>query len=318
MKIAFFTEGNWYGNVPRNHPNLRTDLAWMAALNATHYPLDARQHNIPEQLRDIEYDLGIVIIPKKVPQVVWNSNRVVKCNKIAVMQEGPHWFFQDYDISTQFSLIEYLNDCDFLLCHNEYDRKYYQGIFTTKSVYILPTLMLEDPILQDRLCREDQRSGTMIGGNFVSWYGGFDSTIVAGHLQEQIYAPSMGRKQKDEERINGIEYVPYISWQEWITELSKRKYAVHMMKTYAAGTFALNCAYLGIPCIGYLNLDTQSTCFPELSVEEGDIEKAIRLAKHLKENKQFYNHVSAYAKKAWRENFSEDKFMYRVKDYIYK
>lgn len=35
MKIAFFTEGGYQGKVPRNHPNMRTELAWMCALNAS-------------------------------------------------------------------------------------------------------------------------------------------------------------------------------------------------------------------------------------------------------------------------------------------
>ena len=40
MKIAFFTEGGYSGKVPRNHPNMRTDVAWICALDATHYPIN--------------------------------------------------------------------------------------------------------------------------------------------------------------------------------------------------------------------------------------------------------------------------------------
>ena len=36
----------------------------------------------------------------------------------------------------------------------------------------------------------------------------------------------------------------------WIYELSKHKYGIQL-GTAAAGTFNLNCSYLGIPCIGY-------------------------------------------------------------------
>ena len=38
MKIAAFTEGGYTGLVPRNHPNMRTDLAWWCALAAVHHP----------------------------------------------------------------------------------------------------------------------------------------------------------------------------------------------------------------------------------------------------------------------------------------
>ena len=60
MKIAFFTEGNYQGKVPRNHPNMRTELAWMCVLNADHWNINQQ----PNQ----QYDLGIAIIPKKNPQ----------------------------------------------------------------------------------------------------------------------------------------------------------------------------------------------------------------------------------------------------------
>ena len=53
-------------------------------------------------------------------------------------------------------------------------------------------------------------------------------------------------------------------------------------------TDSLNCAYHGIPCIGYKGLDTQELCFPKLSVDIGDLEKAKVLSQHLKVDKHFY------------------------------
>ena len=37
MKIAFFTEMGFGGKIPRNHDNMRTEFAWMCALNADHH-----------------------------------------------------------------------------------------------------------------------------------------------------------------------------------------------------------------------------------------------------------------------------------------
>jgi hypothetical protein len=36
MKIAMFTEMSFNGKVPRTHPNMRTEFAWMVAMGATH------------------------------------------------------------------------------------------------------------------------------------------------------------------------------------------------------------------------------------------------------------------------------------------
>ena len=86
------------------------------------------------------------------------------------------------------------------------------------------------------------------------------------------------------------------------------------MRTHAAGTFALNCAYLGIPCIGYKGLDTQETLHPELSINIGDIEKANQLAIKLRDDIEFYNYCSDiskdnyliyYTEKKWLQNWNE-------------
>ena len=156
--------------------------------------------------------------------------------------------------------------------------------------------MIEDAIPKDALHKEVigfPRKGVMIGGNFVSWYGGFDSYMLGTIFDESIYAPSMGRKRSSEDNIDNINYLPYMEWRQWMIELSKRKYAVHMMRTHAAGTFSLNCAYLGIPCIGWKGLDTQEICHPKLSFELGDMETARKMAKHLADNDLFYKHCSS-------------------------
>ena len=58
MKIGVFTEGGYKGKVLRDNPNMRTDLAWWCALEATHHPIP-----VLHQLSDNLYDFGIVIIP---------------------------------------------------------------------------------------------------------------------------------------------------------------------------------------------------------------------------------------------------------------
>ena len=312
MKIAFFTEGVSGIRFPRNFFNMRTDVAWQVALNSDNY-----NHN--SRLTD-NYDIGIIIISKQYPKEgidCFYVNRD-RCKKWTVMQEGPQELWQDWpNLADQICYLNLLTELDFILCHNEIDVKYYRGLTGKDNVFVMPSLMIEDSIPKD-LTREENRSDIMIGGNWTSWYSGQDSLIVAQHIAEdtdnKIYAVSMGRKHKSENLINSINYIKYMGWQLWMQELSKRKYAIHLMRTYAAGTFALNCAYLGIPCIGYKSLDTQRNCFPELSVQEGDLDQAIKTAKHLKENEMFYRHVCEYAKKAYADNFSEKKFIAKMND----
>ena len=56
MKIAFVSELPFMGKVPKNYENMRTEFAWMNALEADHFPI--REANVSG------YDLVIIIFPK--------------------------------------------------------------------------------------------------------------------------------------------------------------------------------------------------------------------------------------------------------------
>ena len=296
MKIAFFTEGGFRGVVPRDDSNLRVPQSWMAALNANHY-------NIHNPHISNNYDLGIIIIPKKNPQF---NLEIIKqfCNKVSFMQEEPHWYFQDYPLDQQIWYYNILQEMDFLFVHNQIDKKYYEGL-TGKQCHIMPSLMVEDSL---QSLPKLKRSGVMIGGNFCNWYGGFDSYIVAQEFNTSIFVPSMGRKIEGEEQLPDLTHLPYMSWLGWINELNKVKYGVHLMRTHAAGTFALNCAYLGIPCIGYKGLDTQELCHPDLTIEIGNLKGAKNLVKELRNNQEFYVYCSQISKQKYKQHFHEDIF----------
>ena len=86
-----------------------------------------------------------------------------------------------------------------------------------------------------------------------------------------------------------------------------------MPHLYSAGTFALNCAYLGIPCIGYEGLDTQEKCHPDLTIKLGDLKKAKELIKELKNNEEFYLSCSSKAKENYNNLFKESVFIKKIK-----
>ena len=299
MKVAFFSETGNNQKYPRDFPNARTEVAWCLALDAPMCSLSVR----PKE----HFDLGIVIIPKNNPKVSLDFIRG-SCDKVAVMQEGPHWFFQDYTIDKQFHYYNTLIEADWVYCHNESDVSYYLGL-GCKDVRVMRSLMITDGLIP----RSEWGDATVIGGNFVSWYGGFDSYMVAREIGNPIVAPSMGRKQEQEDAIEDIQYLPYMSWRDWIKTLGQFNIGVHLMRTHAAGTFAMNCAFHGIPCIGYEGLDTQELLYPLTTIEVGDLDKAVWLGKRLKEDK-FYKLCSEtaikrfdlfYTEEAWIENWNE-------------
>ena len=294
MDIAFFSETGTNQKYPKDFPNARTEVAWCLALDAPMCALDA----LPKE----HFDLGIVIIPKNNPKVSLDFIRKC-CDKVAVMQEGPHWYFQDYDIEKQFHYYNTLIEADWVYCHNKSDVNYYKGL-GCKDVRVMRSLMIPEGLIQ----RSEWGDATIIGGNFVSWYGGFDSYIVAREIGDPITAPSMGRNQEQEDAIEDIQYLPYMNWREWINCLSQYNIGIHLMRTHAAGTFAMNCAFHGIPCIGYKGLDTQDTCHPLTTVKVGDLDHAVEIADMLNRNK-FYNMCSKTSREMFERFYTEETWL---------
>ncbi len=316
MKIAFFTEAassHPIGPIQRNHWNARVDISWQIALKSHHY-------NLMAELKT-EYDLGIIIVPKNNPKLAFHGfekNRKM-CKQWSCMQEANQTFWQNGSIDDQINYLNFLFELDHIMVHNEIDEKYFKGLIPDKNVFVLQSLMVEDAIPPQAKKVPQNRSSCIIGGNMCEWYGGMDSFIVAQEFAEPIYVPSMGRKVENEEIIDGLNHLPYMNWSEWMATLNQFKYGVHLMRTYAAGTFALNAAFCKLPVIGWGNgCDTQRLLFPELSPDEGDMIEARKLAKHLKQNQLFYDHCSAVAKSNYDKFFSEQIFIEKFYSHIKK
>lgn len=320
MNIAIISEIGNFTKYPRNFENARTDVAWSIALDAVSVPADS--HLIKKYIESFtsfkKFDLAIIIPGKNKPYLEINFIREYFADKVTMMQEGPNWYWQDYDIKGQFNFYNALRECDFILCHNSADKKYYKGI-TNLECLVMPSLMIEDTIKNVVPKRRDAE-GIVIGGNFCSWYGGMDSFIVSASSRKEwstgynlipVFAPSMGRKKEDEDYIPDITHLPYCSWMEWINQLaSKAKIGVHLMRTHAAGTFALNCSFLGIPCVGYEGLDTQDNLHPYTTVRLGNTSQAVDIIKKLA-NPGFYEMCSEESKHLYDSLYSESAFKNR-------
>ena len=319
MKIAFLTEMGFEGKIPSHHINMRTEFAWMHALDADHY-------NIYSSNKVFDYDKVFIIFPKgelylnsvgsklsngvnSISQLltmdIVSMLRSQKNKSIYYIQEGPHWLWNDYEVIDQIGFYNFVSSCDGIYAHNEHDTKYYRGMFPNCTVKIIPTLMVEDLLKGIAPAPENK---VIIGGNFARWYGGFESYIVASEFGIPIWAQTSHATREHENQIENLNHLPRLIWNEWMIELSKFKYGVHLMPTVAAGTFSLNCAYFGIPVIGNINVDTQRICHPLLSVDIHDVEMARSLAKQLREDAEFYIECSNMTKTQYKNQFSIDKF----------
>jgi hypothetical protein len=310
-KIIFLSQMDFTSKVPRTHTNMRVEFAQMCALQVDHYSL-FNINNVKAK-----YDIAVLLIPKTPADRdrLYEVDIVAEARKIAdkvlFMQEGPSWIYQDLPVHQQIWHYNLLTSVDGILTENETDISYFKGINPKIPIQDIPSLMIEDSVLNARLVEKQDK--VIIGGNFTRWYGGFDSYVIATEFDLPIYCPSMGRKQPNEEQL--VTHLPYLQWNEWIYALAEFKYAIHLMPTIAAGTFAMNCGFLGIPCIGYKDADTQRKIHPSLSVEIGDLESARKLAIKLKD-KDFYDMCVNEAKQNYRNLISENQFLIKMENYF--
>tara|TARA_Y100000389_G_scaffold199880_1_gene239175 strand:- start:809 stop:1789 length:981 start_codon:yes stop_codon:yes gene_type:complete len=319
MKVAFLTEMGFEGVIPNTHPNARTEFAWMNALDAIHYPL--------QNYKSVsDYDVVFIIFPKgklflsaegsKItdglnPASNYLQEPIVDIlksvnKKVYYIQEGPHWWWNDYEIIDQIQFYNFLAKTDGIFAHNESDVNYYSGLLPTKKVEVIPTLMIENLIRGISSKPEDK---VLIGGNFARWYGGFESYMVATEFDVPIWAQESHAKRNNEGAMEDLHHFDRMVWIDWMKEVSKFKYAVHLMPTVAAGTFSLNCAYFGIPVIGNIKVDTQKTLHPMTSVDVSNVKGARELAKKLKENDEFYNQCSKLARQQYESYYTKKTWL---------
>ncbi len=318
MKVAFLTEMEFEGKISDDHPNMRTEFAWMNALDADHSCIHNFK-NIKNQ------DHVFIIIPKgevflnavgvKLSDKINPISKLLELdivptlkshnNKVHYIQEGPSWLFNDYEISDQLNFYNTLSECDSIFAHNKHDAKFYQGLFPSKLINVMPTLLIEDLIKNIIPQTEDK---VIVGGNFARWYGGFQGYLVANEFNIPIWTQESHARRENERDIADLNHLPRLTWIEWMNTLSTFKYAVHLMPTVAAGTFSLNCAYFGIPCIGNEKVDTQNICHPDLSVDVDDVEKARILANRLNNDKEFHKECSVNAKNNYHTYYGIDKY----------
>jgi hypothetical protein len=233
--------------------------------------------------------------------------------KVWFMQEATCWIHQTMKLPHQVTHVNILNSVDGILSENVTDYKYYRGVAPNTPVHTIPTLMIEDYLLDAR--KIEKQDKTMIGGNCSNWYGGFDSYLVADVYDNPVDMPKM-RNTDFHDQLPRLSVLPHIEFIDWIYKLAEYRYSVHLMPAITAGTFCLNSAFLGIPCIGYEESDPQRLCQPYLSVGLYDIEKAKYLATELKNDKDFYNECSKKAIENYTKNYHETVFLKTMKDVL--
>ena len=324
MNIKYSTsEMGFEGHFPVNYPNLRVLETQLLFLEAYHLPMQKILTEGKKYKGSLLYNIGKGGFEKPyISDLYHNYHNIVnllqeKFDGVYIYQDGEIGWWNQVDTRLQAWWYNQLMASDGILVPNSTDVSFYKGLFPDKEIKVIRSVMTDEGLDKTKFKPKEDR--TIITGPLTREYNGFSQLLLAHNLDIPIDIPPMGesRMPKDSWEMApnlGINYLQYMSWVEWMYNLSRYKVGYMMSAATASGSFALNCAYLGIPCIGDKRADTQSILFPDLAIDVFDNKKALDLTFKLKNDLDFYTEVSNKAKRLYKKEFTKEKMLKLLQD----
>ena len=324
MNIKYSTsEMGFEGYFPVNYPNLRVLETQLLYLEAYHLPIQKIITEGKTYKGSLLYNIGKGDFEKPyISDLYHNYHNIVsllqeKFEGVYIYQDGEIGWWNQVDTRLQAWWYNQLRAASGILVPNSTDVSFYKGLFPDKEIKVIRSVMTDEGLDKSKFKPKENR--TLITGPLTREYNGFSQLLLAHHLDMPVDIPPMGesRMPKDSWEMAdnlGVSYLEYMTWAEWMYNLSRYKVGYMMSSATASGSFALNCAYLGIPCIGDKRADTQSILFPDLAVDIFDNEKALELTFKLKNDLDFYIEVSNKAKRLYKQEFTKEKMLKLLQD----
>jgi hypothetical protein len=324
MNIKYSTsEMGFEGYFPVNYPNLRVLETQLLYLEAYHLPIQKIITEGKTYKGSLLYNIGKGDFEKPyISDLYHNYHNIVsllqeKFEGVYIYQDGEIGWWNQVDTRLQAWWYNQLRAASGILVPNSTDVSFYKGLFPDKEIKVIRSVMTDEGLDKSKFKPKENR--TLITGPLTREYNGFSQLLLAHNLDMPVDIPPMGesRMPKDSWEMAdnlGVSYLEYMTWAEWMYNLSRYKVGYMMSSATASGSFALNCAYLGIPCIGDKRADTQSILFPDLAVDIFDNEKALELTFKLKNDLDFYIEVSNKAKRLYKQEFTKEKMLKLLQD----
>ena len=324
MDIKYSTsEMGFEGYFPVNYPNLRVLETQLLYLEAYHLPIQKIITEGKTYKGSLLYNIGKGDFEKPyISDLYHNYHNIVgllqeKFEGVYIYQDGEIGWWNQVDTRLQAWWYNQLRAASGILVPNSTDVSFYKGLFPDKEIKVIRSVMTDEGLDKSKFKPKENR--TLITGPLTREYNGFSQLLLAHNLDMPVDIPPMGESRMPKDSwemadILGVNYLQYMSWNKWMYNLSRYKVGYMMSAATASGSFALNCAYLGIPCIGDKRADTQSILFPDLAVDVFDNEKALELTFKLKNDLDFYIEVSNKAKRLYKQEFTKEKMLKLLQD----
>jgi hypothetical protein len=306
------------GVFPSNYEHMRVLETQLRFLDATHVPTHKLLTEGKKYEGDLLFNMGKGGFEKPYIKALYGVGNVVEKLKecfdnVYIYQDGELGWWNQVDVKLQVWWYNNISTADGILVPNSSDTSYYDGILPSSTkVSVIRSVMTDVGLDPSKFKPKEDR--VILNGPFTPDYNALPQVLLAHQTNLPIDIPEMGRSRMQEDSWQmaeslGVNYLPYMSWIEWMYNLNRYKIGYMLTPSIASGSFALNCAYLGIPCIGYAKADTQRLLFPDLAIDVFDNQKAAELTKRLMTDEVFYSEVATKARWIYSKEFTKDKML---------
>ena len=317
MNIKYSTsELDLKGLYPVNYEHLRVLETQLLFLEAYHIPLLEIFQSNQKYDGDILFNIGKGGFDKPYIKFMYENDIVnhlkQKFTKVYIYQDGEVGWWNQAEVKLQVWWYNQLQQADGILVPNSTDVSFYKGLFPDKKIKVIRSVMTDRGLDKSKFKPKEDK--IIINGPLTPEYNGFSQIILAHNSGMGIDIPPMGESRIPKDSWDmadnlGVNYLKYMSWTEWMYNLNRYKIGYMMTPAMASGSFALNCAYLGIPCIGNRNADTQRILFPDLAIDPFDNKSALELTLKLTNDLDFYKEVSTKSQILFYKEFTKEKMI---------
>lgn len=305
MKILYLTDGHFFGTTSNFNFGHRPHGSWIQLINAFHCNYEKLDVLID---RKENFDVVILAALHGNRHDLINNEYIDKVRKLAkkigFSQEGSHdSFFIKSPIINQIFYINIIQNVDFIFCHNEIDKVYYETLYN-KPCYINRQMICDigEPM--------NQKENKIILAGSPGLPYGIESYLMGLETNLPMYTYKGHSYTVEHEYLENITYLDWqLNYLKFNENLKTFKYCMYLLQHPIGGSFPLQCAMNKVACFSWDTSETASECFPDLVCEYGNFNKIRSMFNKLQADDVYYTHIVNMA----RENFIKK---YNFESYI--
>jgi hypothetical protein len=245
MNIKYSTsEMGFEGYFPVNYPNLRVLETQLLYLEAYHLPIQKIITEGKTYKGSLLYNIGKGDFEKPyISDLYHNYHNIVsllqeKFEGVYIYQDGEIGWWNQVDTRLQAWWYNQLRAASGILVPNSTDVSFYKGLFPDKEIKVIRSVMTDEGLDKSKFKPKENR--TLITGPLTREYNGFSQLLLAHNLDMPVDIPPMGesRMPKDSWEMAdnlGVSYLEYMTWAEWMYNLSRYKVGYMMSSATALG-----------------------------------------------------------------------------------